>query len=134
MAAKRRSKVLELRHIIQTRVNDETYQKLNTIIANNPQLGMSRLLRDVLNNKKITVFTKDQTLDNLMEELARLRTEIRAIGVNINQITRYFNTYPEPFQKATYAKMAFKEYVALQPKIDELFNIITKLGKKWLSE
>lgn len=94
---------------------------------------MSSLIRDILHNRKVKIVVKDVTFDNIMEELARLRTEIRAIGVNINQITRHFNTYPAPHQKAMYAKMAFHEYQAVQPKVDELLSIISKLSLKWLS-
>lgn len=123
----------ELKHLIITRVNDQKYAELQKLLHGNPKNDMSRLLRDILHNRPITVFTKDKTLDNVMEELAKLRSEIRAIGVNINQITRFFNTYPEPQRKSLYAKMAFQQYQAIEPKIDELFEIISKLAKKWLS-
>jgi hypothetical protein len=70
----------------------------------------------------------------VMEELAALRAEIRAIGININQVTRLFNTYPEPRRKEFYAKIAFKEHLRIESKIDQLLIIISKLSKKWLSE
>jgi hypothetical protein len=54
--------------------------------------------------------------------------------VNINQITRLFNTYPDKYRKEFYAKTAFSAYQALQPKIEQLLLIISKLAKKWLSE
>ena len=92
------------------------------------------MLRDILYNRRIRVYTHDRSLDNLMEELTRLRTEIKAIGVNINQITRHFNTYPEPSRKALYAKLAFQEYLAIEPRIDRLLLIVSQLAAKWLSE
>ena len=95
---------------------------------------MSRLVRAIITNQPVRVFTRDLTLDNLMEELTRLRTEIKHIGVNINQITRKFNTYPEPQRKAFFAKMAFQEYLAIEPKIDRLLDVITPLAKKWLQK
>lgn len=133
MSRKKSPEAKELKHKLCTRVNDQKYAELQRLLQGNPKNDMSRLLRDILYNRRVKVFTKDQTLDNVMEELAKLRTEIRAIGVNINQITRHFNTYPEPSRKALYAAMAFKEYQAVEPKIDELLTIISKLGKKWLS-
>jgi hypothetical protein len=53
--------------------------------------------------------------------------------VNINQITHLFNTYPEPARKAAYAKIAFQEYSALQPKIEQVISVMAKLAEKWLS-
>jgi len=123
-----------LKHRLYTRVNDRKFEELNRLLAKNPSLDMSSLIREILHNRPIKVFTRDQTLDNIMEELAKLRTEIRAIGVNINQITRLFNTYPEPQRKHLYAKMAFKEYQAIDNQVDQLLAIISKLAKKWLSE
>ena len=123
----------KLTHLVITRIGDKKYAELQRILEDDPTNDMSRLLRDILHNRTIKVFTRDKTLDNTMEELAKLRSEIRAIGVNINQITRLFNTYPEPQQKQYYAKMAFKEYLAIEPKIEELLSIISKLAKRWLS-
>ena len=129
---KRRPKILT--HVLTTKVSDSTYSKLKNLLDQNPQNDMSRLVRAILNNQPVRVFTRDLTLDNLMEELTRLRTEIKHIGVNINQITRKFNSYPEPQRKAFYAKMAFQEYLAIEPRIDRLINIITPLAQKWLQE
>ena len=129
---KRRPKILT--HVLTTKVSDSTYSKLKHLLDQNPQNDMSRLVRAILNNQPVRVFTRDLTLDNLMEELTRLRTEIKHIGVNINQITRKFNSYPEPQRKAFYAKMAFQEYLAIEPRIDRLIDIITPLAQKWLQE
>lgn len=124
----------ELKHRLYTRVNDQKMEELKGLLRKNPSKDMSSLIRDILHNRPVKVFTRDQTLDNLMEELARLRTEIRAIGVNINQITRLFNTYPENHRKQVYAKMAFKEYQAIDSQVSQLLTIISKLAKRWLSE
>jgi len=126
--------VRKLQHKITTYVNGQKYEELTAILARNPRKDMSTLVRDILHNREVKVFVKDQTMDNVMEELAKLRTEIRAIGVNINQITRLFNTYPEPQKKTAYAKMAFEEHRALQPKIERLLSIISQLAEKWLSD
>jgi hypothetical protein len=123
-----------LKHKLTTKVNEQTYLKLCRLLDQNPQNDMSRLVRAILNNQPVRVFTRDLTLDNLMEELTRLRIELKHIGVNINQITRKFNTYPEPQRKAFYAKMAFQEYLAIEPRIDRLIEIITPLAQKWLQE
>jgi hypothetical protein len=123
-----------LLHELKTRVNRGKYQELQRMLRQNPGSDMSSLLRDILNNRPIKLFTRDQTLDNLMEELGKLRTEIKAIGVNINQITRLFNTYPDRRRKEFYAKTAFAQYQALEPRIEQLLSIISKLAKRWLSE
>jgi hypothetical protein len=93
---------------------------------------MSKLLRDILYHRPVKTVTRDITLDNVMEELARLRTEIMRIGVNINQITKIFNSYPERERKAFYAKLAFAQYSGIEAKVDCLLEIVGQLAKKWL--
>lgn len=123
-----------LKYKLETRVTIKKYLELQGLLHQNPDKDMSSLIRDILDNRPIKLFTRDLTLDNLMEELSKLRMEIKSIGVNINQITRLFNTYPERYRKEFYAKTAFAQYQALQPQIEQLLKIISKLAKRWLSE
>jgi len=95
MGRKRTPAALALLHELKTRVTAQKYEELQRILRQNPNNDMSGLLRDILNKQPVKVFTQDQTFNNLMEELSKLRSEIRAIGVTINQITRFFNTYPD---------------------------------------
>jgi hypothetical protein len=48
---------------------------------------MGELVRSILSREKITIYQKDVSFDAPMEELIRIRKELNAIGVNINQIT-----------------------------------------------
>ena len=119
---------------VMTRINQAKYQELKRLADMTKDETISGLVRDIINNRPIQVYTHDETMDLLMEELASLRGQIRAIGVNINQITRLFNTYPEPRRKEFYAKTAFSEFLQIETKIDRLLEIISKLSKQWLSE
>lgn len=125
---------LVLKYQVKTRVAEPTFNKLQKILEQQPQLDMSSLVRSILENRHIRVFTHDRSLDILMEELAALRAEIKAIGININQITRLFNTYPSVKQKEFYGKIAFDKYITLESKIERVLEIISKLSNRWLSE
>ena len=134
MANKRKSPEQELKHLIRTRVNQAKYDELSGIINSHPGYDMSSLVRHILHNRPIRVFTKDKTLDSFMLELGRLREEIHAIGVNINQVVKKFNTYPEPQKKALFARIAFEQYQAIEPKIDSVYEIMQNLAVRWLSK
>lgn len=123
-----------LKHEVKTRVSEPTFSKLQDILNKKPDYDMSSLVRDILENRQIRVYTYDCSLDKVMEELAALRGEIKAIGININQVVRSFNSYTEPRKREFYAKVAFDQYNGLNKKIDQVFEIISKLSKKWLSE
>lgn len=123
-----------LKHEVKTRVRTKTFKRLQTYINDAPNRDMSSLVRDILENKPVTVITYDRSLDMIMQELSATRAQIKAIGVNINQITRLFNTYTELKKKEFYAKIAFDKYLAVQPHIDRILVIVSNLSKKWLSE
>ena len=134
MGRKKLSEKEKLTCKVESRITLKKFNELQKLLGNVPNRDMSGLIRDILNNRPVTVFTYDRSLDMVMQELAAHRSQIKAIGVNINQITRFFNTYPEENRKEFYAKTAFHRYQALQPLIQNILLIITKLSKKWLSE
>jgi MobC-like protein len=121
-----------LKYRLETRVNEKKFRELETILSRTLNKDMSSLIRDILHNRQVKVYTYDRSLDVVMEELAALRAEIRAIGVNINQVTRLFNSYPENRRKEFFAKIVFDKYISTETKIDRLLEIITQLSKKWL--
>lgn len=123
-----------LKHLVWTRITSAKYKELSEILEKTKDETMSGLIRNIIYNKPVKIFVRDESLNITMEELTALRSEIRGIGININQVTRLFNTYPEQKQKEFYAKIAFQQYVSTEAKIDRLLGIISKLGKRWLSE
>ncbi|MGN8035646.1 plasmid mobilization relaxosome protein MobC [Chitinophaga sp. 22321] len=124
----------ELKHHLQTKVTTAKYNQLLALLNQTADKDMSSLVRDILNNRVIKTVTHDQSLDMLMEELSTIRAEIKAIGVNINQITRFFNTYTENQRKEFYARIAFTKYQLLDEKITRLLHLISVNAIKWLSE
>lgn len=123
----------KLQHLVWTRVNDKKYKELISLLTKTKDETLSGLVRNILYNRTVKVYIHDETTDLLLEELAALRSEIKAIGVNFNQITRYFNTYPEEAKKRFYAKIGFEKYQLIEGKIDRLLALISNLCKKWLS-
>lgn len=54
--------------------------------------NLTDYVRRVLFGKPVTVYTRNQSLDELMAELILLRRELNAIGVNFNQAVRRLHT------------------------------------------
>ena len=123
-----------LTYPVMTRITKAKYEELLAIAAKTKDETVSGLVRNIIHNRTVIVHTHDETLNLVMEELAALRAEIKSIGININQVTRFFNTYPEEQRKEFYAKIVFNQYLVMESKIDRLLTIISKLAKRWLSE
>jgi hypothetical protein len=132
MGRTKTSEDLALKYKLTTKVNEQTYRKLEALLKQDAFNDMSTLVRTILENRPVRIFTRDLTAADLVEELARLRTEIGHIGVNINQITKKFNGYPEHQRKGYYGKLAFDEYLTLEPKVELLIILISERVKKWL--
>jgi hypothetical protein len=124
----------KLPHLIETRVDETKYNELKQLAVQTKSKRMSELIRDILYNRKIKIVTYDASLDKVMEELSAIRSELNAIGVNINQVTRYFNSDPDPRQKISYAATIVEQYQVVGRKVDILIVIVSKLAERWLQE
>lgn len=78
--------------IIGLRLNGEEYKKLETGWKKSTVVKLSEYVRRMLFGKRITVYTRNQSLDELMAELVVLRRELNAIGVNFNQAVHRLHT------------------------------------------
>ncbi|RWU10738.1 hypothetical protein [Pedobacter chitinilyticus] len=78
----------KLIHPIRTRVNKETYQKLESLLENSTCQSIGELARKLITREKINCTYKDITMNAPMESLSARREELWRIGLNINQVTR----------------------------------------------
>lgn len=121
-----------LTHRIRTRVTEAHYERLEKICKNSDCRSVGEVARKILSAEKITVFHKDMTMNATMEELAMIRKELKAIGHNINQQTRYFHTAASPTDKAWYVNRTMRLYEQVDSKVNELLAIVSQLAAKWL--
>lgn len=70
-----------------------------------------------------------------MEELVSIRKELKAIGININQITRVFNQEKTNETKRHYCTLQVAElYKKVDAKVDRLLAIVAQFAEKWLQK
>jgi hypothetical protein len=80
------------------------------------------------------MLTRDVSMNAPMEELASIRKELKAIGVNINQQTRYFHTAISEAKRNFYFMKTFDLYRHVGEKVDGLLVLIGRMSLKWLQE
>lgn len=114
------------------RVNDRTIKRLESLLKNSDCQSVSDVARRILSKKRITIFHRDASLEAPMQELIRIRGELRAIGVNVNQITHFFHASETNNQKMFQALKVAEEYGKVGAKVDELVSMVAVLGRKWL--
>lgn len=121
-------------HKIGLRVSDPFYKKMEGWLSQSNCQSMAELARLILYKEEIIWYRKDTTTESVAVELTGIRKELKAIGTNINQVTRYFNGTTIPSQKIFEALKILDEYKKVSDKVDRTIMNIDELSDKWLSK
>ena len=119
---------------IIVRLTEKQFNKLEKIRLESDTKTMGEVVRKILDNRPIKLLHRDITMNQHMEEMALIRKEIKSIGVNINQQTYRFHVSQSDTERAFHAIKTAETYKTIEPKIDRLLSIISKLAEKWLQE
>lgn len=124
-----------LSHSLIIRVSPDLYKKLDKILKESECGSIAEVARKILTNRKINCFYKDISMNAPMEELASIRKELKAIGININQITRNFNQEKtKETQRQYYVLQVAELYKKVDTKVDKLLRLVAMLTEKWLQK
>lgn len=129
---KKKSEKERLDYRIFTRISKEKYEELSKLLQHSHCQTISELLRHILENRKIVVEHYDNSLDKVMEQLSGIRKELHSIGININQVARYFHGAKTAEARIYQAMEIAKLYQQTDLKVVELFSMIAKLSERWL--
>lgn len=123
-----------LSHNIIIRVTETAFKRLEKMRQQSNSPSIAEVARKILSGQKIRLFYHDISLNPVMEELAMIRKELKAIGINVNQITRSFNQDKAETHRAFYVLKVADLYKKTDEKVDRLLVIISKLAEKWLQK
>jgi hypothetical protein len=129
MSERKYNKEEPLNALISIRVSTQLYDKLEGQRSQSTCQTLGEFARRVLSEKEITWVHRDATMDGIAAELAGIKKEIKAIGTNINQVTRYFNSTGIPNQKIFEALKILDEYKKITGPVEKVVTIISNL--KW---
>lgn len=119
---------------VTIRLTPEEYEQLNNRFKKTTCRKLSDYVRNLLFQGKVTILTRDQSMDAFMAELILLKSELNAVGNNFNQAVRKLNAmqhYPElKIWLLTHTQMA-QDVVK---KVDTIKINIAKFSDKWLQE
>jgi hypothetical protein len=83
----------------------------------------------ILQKEEIIWYHKDASSDTVTVELTAIRKELKAIGTNVNQVTRYFNGTTIPNQKIFDALKILDEYKKVTSQVDKLLTLLDNILK-----
>ncbi|MFA0960313.1 mobilization protein MobC [Roseivirga sp. BDSF3-8] len=120
-------------HRITLRLTDHEIDKLRKLLSKSRgDHTLSQLIRRMLFDKELTVNTRNASLEEVKNELILMRTEIRRVGVNINQVVHYFNAQREVIDKVKYAREVASLYQPMVQLSDSLITHLDGTLRLWL--
>jgi hypothetical protein len=120
--------------IVTMRLTIEEYDKMEAKFKTTTSRKMSEYMRNVLLEKKITVFTRNKSLDDFMAELIRLRNELNAVGNNFNQVVKRLHLLPSSAELKVWIMVNESAKEGVLKKIDEIKLSINKFSDRWSQE
>jgi hypothetical protein len=124
----------KLSHSIIVRVNEATFKRLEKLAENSGCRTVAEVVRRIVLEQRMVIFHKDSSMNGPMEELALIRKELKAIGININQQTHYFHIAQSAAERAFYVNRTAALYREVDLKVNRLLLIVGKLAEQWLQK
>jgi len=128
------SEKVNLTRKVTVRFKPDEYNKVNTSFKSTTKKKLSEYIRFVLLEKPVTVYTRDQSLDEFMAELVRLRNELSAIGNNFNQLVKRLHTMSHLNELREWIQLNEKHKENFFEKVNEINQKISQLSGQWLQE
>ena len=118
--------------IIGLRLTLGEYEKIEKRCKNSTAGKLREYVRCILFNKPVTVYQRNQSLDDFMAEMMQLRTELNGIGNNFNQAVKKLHTLEQIAEFKNWIITYESEKKILLNKVDEIKNRINKIADEWL--
>jgi hypothetical protein len=118
--------------IVGLRFTPDEYNKIERKWKSSTCRKLSDYIRKHLFDKPITINYRNQSVDEFMLEIIRLRAELNALGNNFNQAVKKLHTLQQIPEFKNWIIRSELEKKILFNTIDEIKNYIQKMAEKWL--
>ncbi len=119
---------------LTVRFTDSEYNKVELSFKTTTKRKLSEYIRYVLLDKPITVYTRNQSFDDILASLNGLKNELSAIGNNYNQAVKRLHTMDRIPEVKAWAETHEKNHEIFLKKTTEINLKIAQLADQWLQE
>jgi hypothetical protein len=119
---------------VTVRFSEGEYDKIMRSFRTTTKQKLSEYIRYVLLEKPVTVYTRDQSMDDILALFISLKNELSAIGNNYNQSVKRLHTMDRIPEIKLWTEMSEKQQELFMNKVTEINFQIAQLSDKWLQE
>jgi len=117
---------------LHLRLKPEEYAQLHQQFSKTTCRKLSDYARKILLHKPVTATYRNQSLDDFMAEMMRLRGELSSLGNNFNQAVKKLHTLVQLAEFRSWLITWELEKQILLDKVDEIKKSINKIADQWL--
>ena len=118
--------------LLQVRLTPNELKILHNAFSNSTSNRLSDYVRKKLFNKPISIYHRNQSLDDFMSEMSVLIKELNAIGNNYNQVVKRFHSLQNLNEVNAWAVINESSKKIMASKVDEINSKIDKINAQWL--
>lgn len=116
------------------RLNGDEESKLNKLFKKTTCGSLSEYARDVLLKEPVNILYRNQSADELMEEMIQLKKEFNAIGNNFNQAVHKLHTLDHFTEIKSWAIVNEESKKIFMKKTDEINEKLNQIYEQWLQK
>jgi len=119
---------------LNIRLSESEMKKIQLGFSRSVNQKRSEYVRNILLDKPITVYTRNQSFDDFVAEIILLKNELKFIGNNFNQTVRKLHTLTHDQEIKSWAILNEKSKDNFFKKVAEIQLKINEISDKWLQE
>ncbi len=117
---------------LHIRLTEKDYTRIQAKFQRSTDPKLSAYARKVLLDKPVTVKQRNQSLDDLLTELIKLRNDLSAIGNNYNQVVKRLHTMNDKNELQNWLLLNENAKRIMQQKVEEIRVKIYSINDQWL--
>jgi MobC-like protein len=118
--------------VLQVRFSPDEFDTIHKRFSKTTCRKISEYSRKILLGKPITVYNRNQSLDEFMAEMIQLRKELNYIGHNFNQAVRKLHTLEACAQYRSWIIFQESRQKQLLDMVSAIQQKISKISDQWL--
>lgn len=119
---------------VECRISEKGHKRLVDLLESSKAESMSSLLRNIIENRKINVKYRDESLDAMMEAFLSFDIEFQRIIGKLNDLVEESKASGSLPLKLFFGVRIEKELKAVKDSCFGIAEIIKPLAEKWLQK